>query len=56
MMKKNADDTPRFEQGERVKVAQQEGTVQATLSDGRVDVKFDGGQQQPIEPDKIERI
>ena len=54
-MKKNADNTPTFVKGERVKVAGQQGEVTGTLEDGRVSVKFGGGQSQPIEPDKVER-
>lgn len=55
-MKKNADNTPSFENGQRVKVAQQEGRVERTLDDGRVMVQFDNGARQPIEPDKATKI
>lgn len=55
-MKKNADNTPSFENGANVKVAQQEGKVERTLDDGRVMVSFANGARQPIEPDKIERV
>lgn len=54
-MKKHSDNTPTFSDKERVKVAQQTGTVESTLDDGRVMVKFDNGERQPIEPDKVER-
>lgn len=54
-MKKDADNTPKFNQGERVKVAAQEGQVESTMDDGRVVVRFGNGQTQPIEPDKVER-
>lgn len=54
-MDKHGDDTPKFKVRDRVKVAGQLGTVVTTKDDGRVIVSFDGGQQQPIEPDKIER-
>jgi hypothetical protein len=57
MMKKNADNTPTFTAGERVKVAGQEGRVQGTAEDGRVKVTFDDSNvpTQMIEPDKVER-
>lgn len=55
MMKKHGDNTPKFNDGERVKVAGQEGEIERTLDDGRPMVKFDNGQRQPIEPDKVER-
>jgi hypothetical protein len=35
-VKKDADNTPKFNQGERVKVAAQEGQVESTMDDGRV--------------------
>lgn len=54
-MKKHGDNTPQFTPGERVKVAGQEGAVERTLEDGRPIIKFDSGQKQPIEPDKVER-
>lgn len=54
-MKKDADNTPKFGPGIRVKVAGQDGTTEDTLRDGRVVVQFDKGAKQPIEPDKIER-
>lgn len=54
-MKKHGDNTPTFEDKERVKVAGQPGTVDRTLEDGRVVVNFDNGQKQPIEPDKVTR-
>ncbi len=52
-MQKNADNTPRYGKGARVKVAGQCGTVERTLEDGRVVVQFDAGQREPIEPDKV---
>lgn len=54
-MKKNADNTPKFGPGIRVKVAGQTGVTEDTQSDGRVVVQFDKGARQLIEPDKIER-
>lgn len=57
MMKKNADNTPTFNTGERVKVAGQEGRVMSTAEDGRIQVIFDDSNvpTQMIEPDKVER-
>jgi len=57
MMKKNADNTPTFSPGERVKVAGQEGKVTGTAEDGRVQITFDDSNvpAQVIEPDKVER-
>jgi hypothetical protein len=55
-MKKNADNTPTFEDGQKVKVAQQEGRVERTLEDGRLVVRFDNGARQPIEPDKATKV
>lgn len=55
-MKKNADNTPTFEDGAQVKVGSREAAVLGTLEDGRVRVKFAGDQQEAtIEPDKIRR-
>lgn len=54
-MKKDADNTPKFGPGIRVKVAGKDGTTEDTMHDGRVVVQFDKGEKQPIEPDKIER-
>lgn len=54
-MTKHGDNTPAFNDAERVKVAGQAGKVERTLEDGRVVVQFDNGQKQPIEPDKVHR-
>lgn len=54
-MLKNSDNTPRYEEGSRVKVAGQHGTVDRILEDGRVVVDFDNGQRQAIEPDKVKQ-
>jgi len=54
-MQKHSDATPTFDTGSVVKVAQMQGTVERTLEDGRILVKFDNGSRSPVDPDKVTR-